>query len=149
MRKRFPRAINSKKVGTYPAMVKAGGGCVWDAVLEYRVWCCPKAGAPDEADGSDYFLPFSNYPDALRFSHQHKGAEAPLALVLQHEYINEPVPGQYEHVRKRRITEWQVDWLSRPKRDKRTIRDFFSPFAPPNRLDILRGLAPKPRPKRR
>lgn len=26
-------------VGTYPAAAKAGGGYVWDDVLEYRVWC--------------------------------------------------------------------------------------------------------------
>jgi len=26
-------------VGSYPSVAKAGGGFVWDAVLEYRVWC--------------------------------------------------------------------------------------------------------------
>jgi hypothetical protein len=34
---RYPRAANPKRVGKYPAVVKAGGGYVWDEVLEYRV----------------------------------------------------------------------------------------------------------------
>jgi hypothetical protein len=44
-------------------------------------------------------------------------------------------------MKKRRITEWPVDFLSRPRRTRRTIPDFMSPNAPANRLDILRGLA--------
>jgi hypothetical protein len=32
--------------------------------------------------------------------------------------------------------------LSRPQRTERTIPDFFAPDAPPNRLDIIRGIAP-------
>jgi hypothetical protein len=70
-----------------------------------------------------------------------KGAEKPLALILQREYIGEPRPGQYVHVKKERIAEWRVEFLSRPKRTPHTIPDFFSPKAPGNRLDILRGLA--------
>lgn len=148
MRKRFPRAIDPKRVGKYPALAKSGAGYVWDEVLEYRVWCCPAAGAPDEEDGSDYYYAFSNYPDALRFSRRTKGGKAPLALILQREHINEPEPGKYEHVKRRRITEWRVEWLSRSKRDKNTIRDFLSPSAPPNRLDILRGTVPRPKRRR-
>jgi hypothetical protein len=144
-RKRLPRAIDPDRVGTYPALAKAGGGYVWDAVLEYRVWCCPAAGAPDKADGNDYYYAFANYPDALRFSQSYEGADRPLALVLQREYIDEPDPGQYKHVRRYRIAEWAVEFLARPRRDEHTIPDFLSPSAPPNRLDILRGLARKPR----
>ena len=137
----YPEAVDPGKVGEYPASTKSGGGYVWDEVLEYRVWCHPERGAPDLYDGSDYFYAFANHPDALAFSAANPGCEAPLALVLQREHINEPEPGIFEHVTEERITEWQVAWLSRSRRTARTIPDFFSPDAPPNRLDILRGEA--------
>lgn len=143
-RARFPRAIDPARVGKYPGFCHAGGGFVWDAVLEYRVWCCPARGAPDKEDGSDYYYAFASYPEALRFSKKTRGAEEPLALILQREHINEPTPGQYAHVKKRRITEWPVKFLSRPRRTKKTIPDFLSPNAPRNRLAILRGLAKPP-----
>jgi putative acetyltransferase len=132
-------------VGKYPAVAFAGGGYVWDAVLEYRVWCCPEQGALDKADGSDYLYCFASYPEALRFSKDYHGADEPIALVLQKEYIDEPRPGKYIQVKKRRVTEWPVEFLSRPRRTKDTIPDFLSPTAPANRLEILRGLAKKPR----
>lgn len=138
---RFPRAIDPARVGKYPGFCHAGGGFVWDAVLEYRVWCCPARGALDKDDGNDYYYAFASYPEALRFSKKARGAEEPLALVLQKEHINEPVPGRYAHVKKRRITERPVKFLSRPRRKKNTIPDFLSPTAPRNRLAILRGLA--------
>ena len=53
-------------------------------------------------------------------------------------------PEKYAHVKKSHITEWPVEFLSRPRRNRRTIPDFLAPEAPDNRLDILRGLA-KPR----
>jgi hypothetical protein len=140
---RFPRAIDPARVGKYPAMCKAGGGFVWDAVLEYRVWCHPERGAPDKDEGSDYYYAFASYAEALRFSKKSRGSEKPLALILQREYIAEPAPGQYVHVKKRRITEWPVKYLSRPRRTKNTIPDFLSPSAPRDRLAILRGLAQK------
>jgi len=128
-------------VGTYPATAHAGGGYVWDAVLEYRVWCHPERGAPDSADGSDYYHVFATHEDALAFSAKTKGAEAPLALVLQEQYIDEPEPGHYVHMQTRRVTEWPVTFLSRPRRTPRPIPDFMADDAPANRLDILRGLA--------
>jgi hypothetical protein len=140
MRTRFPRAINPARVGRHPATAAAGGGFVWDAVLEYRVWCHPERGAPDKAEGSDYYCAFASFPDALRFSREYPGAEEPLALVLQREYIDEPTPGTYTHVKRRRVTEWPVEFLSRPRRTKNTIPDFLSPTAPNKRLEILRGL---------
>jgi hypothetical protein len=142
-RARFPRAIDPARVGKYPASCFAGGGFVWDAVLEYRVWCHPERGAPDKADGSDYYRAFGSYPDALRFSKKSPGAEEPLALILQKEHINEPAAGQYVHAKEPRITEWPVAFLARPRRTRHTISDFLSPNAPRNRLDILRGLAKK------
>ncbi|MBJ7514857.1 MAG: hypothetical protein JHC82_00950 [Stenotrophomonas sp.] len=128
-------------VGTYPAEAEAGGGYVWDAVLEYRVWSHPERGAPDLADGSDYYHAFETYEEALEFSASSKGAEEPLALIVQEEYIDEPEPGRYLHVRERRVAEWHVPFLSRPRRTADTIPGFMAPDAPPNRLDILRGLA--------
>ena len=145
VRKRYPVALNPSRVGKYPAVAFAGGGYVWDAVLEYRVWCCPEQGALDKADGSDYLYCFASYPEALRFSKDYHGADEPIALVLQKEYIDEPRPGKYIQVKKRRVTEWPVEFLSRPRRTKDTIPDFLSPTAPANRLEILRGLAKKPR----
>ena len=137
----YPDVLDPNRIGTYPALVNAGGGYVWDAVLEYRVWRHSEKGAPDEEEGSDYFYSFATYAEALTFSQQTKGAEEPLALVLQREYISEPEPGHYIHVKEERITEWPVTFLSRPRRTERMIPDFLSPDAPSNRLDILRGHA--------
>lgn len=137
----YPDALDANLVGTYPASAKAGGGYVWDEVLEYRVWCHPERGASDEADGSDYFYSFATYVEALAFSQGAEGAEEPLALVLQREYISEEEPEQYVHVKEERVTEWPVAFLTRPRRTPDTIPDFLSLDAPINRLDILRGLA--------
>lgn len=141
----YPDAIDPARVGSYPAEAKAGGGLVWDAVLEYRVWCHPEEGAADEADGHDYFYAFATYAEAFACFESTAGAEAPLALILQEEYLDEPAPGEYLHVKKQRITEWPVPFLRRPRRTPSTIPDFLSPDAPPNRLEILRGLAEPPR----
>lgn len=142
----YPDAVDPDLVGTYSASAYAGGGFVWDAVLEYRVWCHPERGAPDEADGNDYYLAFATFDEAREFSESTRGAEEPLALIVQEEHISEPEPGQYVqyvHVKERRVTEWPAEFLSRPRRDENTIPDFLSPDAPANRLDIIRGLAPK------
>lgn len=140
---RPPDVLDPRLVGTYPALAKAGGGYVWDAVLEYRVWCHPERGAPDTCDGNDYYHAFASFDEARQFAEDTKGAEEPLALVLQEEFIDEPEPGKYVHVKERRVAEWQVGFLSRPRRTARTIADFLAPDAPANRLDILRGLARK------
>ena len=139
MSSEYPDAVDPERVGTYPARAGAGGGYVWDHVLEYRVWCHPERGAPDTNDDSDYFHAFATFPEALSFSRETKGAEQPLALILQEEHINEPEPGVYVHVTEPRMTEWPVEFLSRPRRTKRTIPEFLAPDAPPNRLDIIRG----------
>lgn len=135
----YPTAADPRLVGTYPALAKAGGGYVWDDVLEYRVWCHPERGAEDQDDGNDYFFPFATYLEALEFSRQTKGADAPIALIRQTEYLDEPTPGQYIHVKEERITEWPVELLHRPRRNRDTIPNFLSPDAPANRLEILRG----------
>ena len=134
MKHQYPPAVDPKLVGTYPTSAKAGGGYVWDDVLEYRVWCHPD-------DGDDYFYPFATYSEALEFSNRTEGAEEPLALIRQLEYIDEPDDGHYIHVKEMRIAEWSVEFLQRPRRNKNTIPDFLSPDAPANRLDIIRGIA--------
>jgi len=138
---KYPNVKDPEMVGTYPAHAKSGGGYVWDQVLEYRVWCHPERGAPDLCDGDDYYYAFETYEEALEFSRENPGTEEPLALIIQEEYIDEPEPGKYFHMKERRITEWDVEFLRRPRRNENTIPDFFSPDAPSNRLDILRGLA--------
>ena len=137
----YPDAIDPDLVGSYSPLAKAGGGYVWDDVLEYRVWCHPERGASDLEDGSDYYYAFATYDEALAFSHATEGAEAPLVLIRQDEYIDETNPGEYRHVKEERLTEWPVEFLLRPRRTPNTIPDFLAPDAPPNRLDILRGLA--------
>jgi hypothetical protein len=136
-----PSVLDPAKVGEYPASAKAGGGYVWDEVLEYRVWCHPERGAPDLCEGSDYFYAFETYTEALDYAEQNEGCEEPLALILQREYIDEPEPEQYTHIKQERIAEWPVEFLRRPRRTERTISDFLSPDAPLNRLAILRGQA--------
>ena len=136
---KHPRVLEPDKVGTYEALAQAGGGLVWDAVLEYRVWCHPELGADDLEDGHDYYYAFATYEEAFSYSKQTKGAEEPLALILQEEYLDESEPGNYVHMKQRRIAEWPVEFLERPRRTDRTIPDFLAPDAPPNRLAILRG----------
>ncbi len=136
----YPKIKDINEIGNYPALVKAGGGYVWDEVLEYRVWCHPEDGAEDLENGDDYFYVFAEYKDALEFSKKTKGAEEPIALILQEEYIDEPESGNYIHMKEERLAEWPVKFLSRPKRNKNTIPNFLSPNAPDNRLEILRGI---------
>lgn len=137
----YPDAVAPEQVGEYPASSFAGGGFVWDEVLEYRVWFHPEDGAEDLHDGDDYYLPFATYEEARACSETMAGAEAPLALILQNEYIDEPSAGRYVHVKEPRVTEWPVEFLQRPRRTADTIPQFLAPDAPPNRLDILRGKA--------
>jgi len=80
--KEYPKVNDESKVGKYPASAKAGGGYVWDEVLEYRVWCHPERGAKDLENGNDYYYAFSNYGDASNFWKNNEGTEEPLALIL-------------------------------------------------------------------
>jgi hypothetical protein len=137
----YPAVLDPGRVGEYPAVAKAGGGYVWDDVLEYRVWCHP-------TDGDDYYAAFASYAEAAEFAENEPGADEPLALVLQREYIDEPTPGDYRHVREQRIAEWPVVLLRRPRRTSHTIPDFLAPDASANRLEIIRGTAPNPRDRR-
>ena len=134
----YPDVLDSDLVGHFSVVTHSGGGYVWDAVLEYRVWCHTENGAPDESNGDDYFYPFATYAEAHSFFTETNGAESPLALVLQREYIDEPQPGDFHHVKRSRVAEWPTEFLSRPRRTDLTIPRFLASDSP-NRLDLLRG----------
>jgi len=104
--------------------VESGAGYFYDDVLEYRVWLHPEHGAIPLNGDQDYYYAFAEYEKAKSFSTASTGAEPPLVLVRQLEYINEPTLGRYEAVRSERITEWQVDWLAEDKRGPTSIEDF-------------------------
>lgn len=122
----YPPAVEPKNVGTYPALVKSGGGYFYDEVLEYRVWCHPERGAPDEEEGSDYFYAFATYEEAHAFRESTPGTEPPLVLVRQLEHLNEPTAGVFVHLKSERLTEWQPDWLAGSKRTAASIPDFLA-----------------------
>lgn len=122
----YPEAVAPELVGEYDASAKSGGGYFFDEVLEYRVWCHPERGAPDEYDGNDYYYAFENYEEALEFSQGTEGAEQPLVLIRQHEWINEPETGQFIHCRGERIAEWRCEWLSRGARQPGEIEAFIA-----------------------
>ena len=109
-------------------------------MLEYRVWCHPHDGAPDIDDGGDYYYVFETYEEAFQYFKGNAGTEEPTALELQKEYIEENELGKVVHIKEQRLTEWLVEFLSRSKRNATTIPAFFSPTAPSNRVDILRGV---------
>ena len=102
-RNKYPKAIDGQKVGTYPLEVFSGGGYFYDDVLEYRVWV--------EEKGELACYSFATLKDANKFSGATPGAEKPLVLVRQAEYVAEPEPGKYKHVKEERLSEWQIDWL--------------------------------------
>jgi hypothetical protein len=119
---KYPKAIDKKKVGTYPAMTFSGGGYFYDDVLEYRVWVHP---AKDNG-GVDYFRAFSDFESAKQFAECTDGAEEPCVLILQKEYIDEPQDGVFIKIKKDRITEWLVSWLDDSKREKDSIDKFIA-----------------------
>ncbi len=120
----YPDAIDPNRVGEYPALAKSGAGYFFDHVLEYRVWCHPERGAPDEFDGEDYYCPFGTYDEAYLFSTSTKGAEEPLVLIRQLEWVNEPETGVFIHEKGGRIAEWRVEWLSSGARTPGAIESF-------------------------
>lgn len=114
----YPDADEPAKVGSYEPQQFSGGGHVWDEVLEYRVWY-------RDAHGEACFRPFASYAEAFVFAGLAK-ADEPIVLVRQHEYIDEPEPGRFVHVRQSRITEWPVAELERTRRTADTIPAFLA-----------------------
>ena len=122
----YPDAIDPDQVGEYPAQTKSGGGHFYDQVLEYRVWCRPAWGSPDLYDGDAYYHAFATYAQALDCAKTTPGAEDPLVLVRQLEWIDEPVPQQYRQEKGERLTEWRVEWLLDSKRTERSIAELLA-----------------------
>jgi hypothetical protein len=122
----FPIAIEPTQVGTFPARTKSGAGYFYDEVLEYRVWLHPEHGARRLAGDADYYAAFARYEAALAYSEVQAGAESPLVLVRQLEWVNEPTPNTYVWEKTERITEWQVGWLEGSRRGPNTIPDFLA-----------------------
>ncbi len=123
---KFPVAVDPAQVGTYPWAVKSGAGYFYDEVLEYRVWIHPQQGGARLNEGNVYFRAFATYENAKQFSEFTKGAEEPLVLIRQLEYVNEPQVGVFEHVTEVRLTEWKVEWLKNSKRGPTSISDFLA-----------------------
>lgn len=122
----YPPAIDNAKVGRYAAGTKSGAGFFYDDVLEYRVWFCPERGAKPLNGKDDYYVAFAEYERAKEFSKASRGAEEPLVLVRQYEWINEPEPGQYTAEKGNRVTEWQVEWLEGNKRTADSTRQLLN-----------------------
>lgn len=57
--------------------------------MEYRVWCHPEHGVVDLEEVGDYFYSLASLVDALEFAEDTEGAEEPLALIVQEEYIGD------------------------------------------------------------
>jgi hypothetical protein len=121
---KLPVAVDPDRVGTYPADTKSGAGYFYDDVLEYRVWLHPENGAEHLNGDNDYFVAFAQYELAEDFSKKTPGAERPLVLVRQREWIDEPKHGQFIARKEERTTEWQIAWLKGNKRTERSIEEF-------------------------
>ena len=123
----YPIAVDINKVGTYPGFTKSGAGYFYDDVLEYRVWINPPEG------GDDYYKAFPTFEEGLAYSKSTLGAEEPLVLVLQREWIDEPQPGNYVRKNGERLTEWKVDWLEGSKRSAEAIDRFLAEHQRPKK----------------
>lgn len=120
----YPLAMDSAHVGKYSPESKSGAGHFYDEVLEYRVWFHPEKGAEPLNGKDDYYVAFAQCENAEELSKSSKGAEEPVVLVRQYEWINEPEPGRYVAEKGNRITEWQTKWLTGNKRTPASISEF-------------------------
>jgi hypothetical protein len=123
---KFPMAKDPGRVGSFPGRTKSGAGYFFDEVLEYRVWLHPERGARRLAGDEDYYAAFARYENALEYSARIEGAEEPLVLIRQREYVNEPTPGTFTWEKTERLTEWQVKWLKGSLRGPTSIADFLA-----------------------
>lgn len=120
----YPIAVDNAAVGKYAPNSKSGAGYFYDDVLEYRVWFHPEQGATSLNGDQDYYVAFAQYEKAEEVSKSSKGAEEPLVLIRQYEWIDEPEPGRYIPEKGNRITEWQVKWLDGSKRSPDSVGKF-------------------------
>ena len=77
--------------------------------------------AEDLAGGNDYFYAFETFEEAEDFREKTKGAQPPLALIRQFEWIDEYEPGKFRHEKGERIAEWGAELLEGRKREAGTI----------------------------
>jgi len=120
----YPLAVEPNHVGKYPPETNSGAGYFYDDVLEYRVWLNPERGAEHLNGDKDYFAAFAQYEKAKAFSMGTSGADDPIVLVRQLEWIAEPTPGTFRAEKGELITEWRVKWLAGNKRGSDTISSF-------------------------
>jgi putative acetyltransferase len=120
----YPVAVDTGRVGAYQPETESGGGYFYDDVLEYRVWLHPGRGAARVNGGDDYFVAFAQYERADAFAKSATGADPPLVLVRQIEWIDEPAPRHFVPENGERLTEWQVRWLRESKRTASSVTDF-------------------------
>jgi hypothetical protein len=92
--------------------------------LEYRVWLNPQRGALPRNGASDYVMTLAQYESAEKSSQHTVGAEEPLVLVRQYEWIDELEFKKYFARKGEGITEWQVQWLADGKRNPNSIEEF-------------------------
>ncbi len=83
----------------------------------------------------DYFVAFAQYETAEAFSKSNAGAEEPLVLVRQLEWIDEPQPGHYVAEKGERVTEWRVKWLAGSKRNPDSIKELLKHPRPASEED--------------
>jgi hypothetical protein len=120
----YPVPADLHRVGDYPRRTESGGGYFYDEVLEYRVWVRPQ-------EGSDHFHAFATYEEALAFSHEVQGAEEPLVLIRQLQWIDEPEPGRFLPMKGERLTEWPVKSLAGSLRGPTSIEEFLESHGRP------------------
>jgi hypothetical protein len=120
----YPLAVDPNLVDSYPPDIASGADYFYDQVLEHRVWLHPDKGAELLNGDKDYFVAFAQYERAETFSQKTPGAEQPIVLVRQFEWINEPERGHFVPEKGNRITEWQVQWLRNNKRSGNSITEF-------------------------
>lgn len=126
----YPAVTDPNKIGEYDEAAYAGGGYFFDEVLEYRVWCYPDTDANAlDTDGNilisnEYYRAFATFEQALAFADETPDSRAPVALIRQFEWIDQPSRGVYIHNKGERITEWQANWLARGARTANDISEF-------------------------
>lgn len=149
----YPASDYPELVGSYPKKAGAGGGVVYDEILEYRVWnnknCLVNSFNYDEyqkhinntVSKEEYlknkdiydkfpdFKAFATYEEALDcYNSDPVGQQAPLVLILQKECISETESGEYVHIKQNRVTEWQPQWLIGKKREPGMIEKLIADF---------------------
>jgi len=120
LQSKYPVTKEPNNVGNHPLLVHSGGGYLYDAVLEYRVWS-------KSEDGQPICHSFGTYNDAKKFSKKIPGAEkVPVVLVLQKQYIEDTKDGKYKLINKERLAEWKVEWLKNNIRSKKNIKKYIN-----------------------